>query len=140
MRVVLWIAITSVLGVAGCATWHAKDVAAPDDPLTVGTVQTEIKAGMSGAGVAEALGSPNIVTTDEKGREVWIYDRISREVRYSKSSGGIVGLLVLGSGGGIGGGSIGSGAESSSQKTLTVIIKFDENKQVREFGYHASRF
>ncbi len=33
MRVVLWIAITSVLGVAGCATWHAKDVAAPDDPL-----------------------------------------------------------------------------------------------------------
>ena len=33
--------------------------------LTVGTVQKEIKNGMSGAEVASALGSPNIVSTDD---------------------------------------------------------------------------
>ncbi len=64
----------------GCASMHAADVqkAREADKLTVGTVQREIRVGMSGAQVAEALGSPNVVTTDEKGREVWVYDRICR--------------------------------------------------------------
>ena len=68
----------------GCASMHAADVqkAREADKLTVGTVQREIRVGMSGAQVAEILGSPNIVTTDEKGREVWVYDRISTESVY----------------------------------------------------------
>ena len=33
--------------------------------LTTGVVQREIRKGMPSADVAEALGSPNIVTTDE---------------------------------------------------------------------------
>jgi len=64
----------------GCvAARHAADTqeGLQGDKLTVGTVQKEIKKGMSGAEVAAALGSPNIVTTDEQGREVWIYDKIS---------------------------------------------------------------
>jgi outer membrane protein assembly factor BamE (lipoprotein component of BamABCDE complex) len=51
-----------------------------DRQMTVGTVQREIKKGMSAAEVAEALGSPNIVTKDAAGREVWIYAKISTEV------------------------------------------------------------
>lgn len=124
----------------GCAGLHGRDVAPKDDQLTVGTVQKEIRIGMSGGAVAEVLGAPNIVSTDEQGREVWIYDRITREVRYSRSSGGILGLFVAGSGGLLPGGSVQSGAESSGQSTLTVIIKFDENKRVRDFGYHSSHF
>ena len=33
-----------------------------------------------------------------------------------------------------------SEASSTSQRTLTVIIKFDEEKKVRDFAYHTSRF
>ena len=40
--------------------------------------------------------------------------------------------------GGSGNGS--AGAASTSQKTLTVIIKFDNDKRVRDFAYHTSRF
>jgi len=116
--------------------------------MTVGTVQKEIKKGMSGAEVAEVLGSPNIVTTDAEGREVWVYDKISTDVTYSRSSGGgIIGLLIGGltgdvfAGGGAGGSvSKSAGAESTTQRTLTVVIKFDENKRVRDFAYHTSKF
>lgn len=51
----------------------------------VGTVQQEIRKGMSGAEVAAVLGSPNIVSTDEAGREVLVYDKISSDVVYSTS-------------------------------------------------------
>jgi len=103
-----------------------------DNKLTVGTVQKEIRKGMSGAEVAGALGSPNIVSTDEQGREVWIYDKISTETVYSEGSG--YGTLILF-------GYLGSaGASSTSQQTLTIIIKFDNDKKVRDFAYHASRF
>ncbi|ABL64093.1 hypothetical protein Cpha266_0020 [Chlorobium phaeobacteroides DSM 266] len=57
------------------------------------------------------------------GREVWIYDKISSDRVYS--SGGLF---------------IATGASSTSQKTLTIVIKFDDNRKVREFAYHTSRF
>ena len=50
-----------------------------EDRLTVGKVQGEVKVGMPASQVAELLGSPNIVTTDEKRREVWIYDKVSTD-------------------------------------------------------------
>lgn len=114
------------------------------DRLTVGTVQREITVGMSGADVAAVLGSPNVVTTDEQRREVWIYDKISTENAYSTSRGGVA-ALILGGAGSVGGVGIASGersagASSTSQRTLTVIIKFDSDKRVRDFAYHTSRF
>ena len=127
---------------SGCtASQHLADVRGEDsDRVTVGTVQREITMGMSAAEVATVLGSPNIVTTDEERREVWVYDKISTEVAYSTSSGGVAGLLVGGSGGALGGGSKNTGAAASSQRTLTIIIKFDELSQVRDFSYRTSRF
>ena len=131
------------LFLAGCsAQQHAADVRAADDVnrMTVGTVQREIRMGMSAAEVAEVLGSPNIVTTDEQRNETWIYDKISSDVTYSRSSGTIVGLIFGGSGGGAGVGTTQSGSTSKSQRTLTVVIKFDENDMVRDFSYHSSQF
>ena len=92
------------------------------------------------ADVASVLGSPNIVTTDDERQETWIYDKISSDVTYSRSSGTIVGLIFGGSGGGAGVGTTDAGSSSSSQRTLTVIIKFDGNNEVRDFSYHTSRF
>ena len=102
------------------------------DRVTVGKVQMEIKVGMSSVHVAEVLGSPNIVTTDEERREVWIYDKFSTDVAVSENS-GYGTLLLLGASGR-------SGARSTSQRTLTVIIKFDKDKKVRDFSYRTSRF
>ena len=132
------------------ASEHASKVqeGLQGDRLTVGTVQREVRKGMSGAEVAQVLGSPNIVTTDEEGREVWIYDKIATDRVYSTSSGGVSALIL---GGGIAGttpigGAValeygtGAGATSTSQRTLTVIIKFDKEGKVRDFAYHASRF
>ena len=132
---------------SGCqsAAFHRADVQDNStDRMTVGKVQKEIRVGMSGADVAQALGSPNIVSTDEERREVWIYDKIATDRAYSSSSGG-VNALILGFGGGaaggvgVGGGSS-AGASSTSQRTLTVIIKFDKDGKVRDFAYHTSRF
>ncbi len=137
------IAVLAALLMPGCsATQHAADVRGADDVdrVTVGTVQKEISTGMSAASVASALGSPNIVTTDNQRRETWIYDKISSDVSYSRSSGTVVGLIFGHHGGGAGVGSASSGSTSRSQRTLTVIINFDGNNEVRDFSYHTSRF
>ncbi len=131
----------------GCATAQEHRAAVQDpvgDELTVGKVQKEIRVGMSGAEVAAALGSPNIVSTDENRREVWIYDKVSTDYAYSDSSGGVSALIIGwgGSAGALGGGSYSSasGASSRTQKTLTIIIKFDDKGGVRDFAYHQSKF
>jgi outer membrane protein assembly factor BamE (lipoprotein component of BamABCDE complex) len=132
---------------SGCsAGYHAQGVrsAQDGDRLTVGTVQREIHVGMSGAKVIEVLGSPNVITTDGNRREVWVYDKIATESVHSYSSGGIAGL-ILGApntvaAGGAASGNYSAGANSTSQRTFTVIIKFNEQKSVRDFAYHISRF
>jgi outer membrane protein assembly factor BamE (lipoprotein component of BamABCDE complex) len=101
-------------------------------PLTVGAVQRQIKVGMSNADVVDVLGSPNMVTTDDQRRENWVYDRVSTDTAYATSSGGI-NLLVLGVG-------ASSGARSTTQRTLTIVIKFDQASRVRDFAYRSSSF
>lgn len=127
----VWIAAT----LSGCMTAAEHRAGVQDDSskrLTVGTVQREVRVGMSGAHVIEVLGSPNVVTTDEKRREVWVYDKISTDRVESRSSGGVWILVLFAESS--------AGATSTSQSTLTVIIKFDEHKKVRDFAYHTSRF
>ncbi len=138
--------------VAGCRTAgkHSSQLhSAQDQRLTVGVVQKEIRKGMSGADVAAALGSPNIVSRDSGGMETWIYDKIATEASYSNDAGGIGG--VAGGGGMTGGQTLilgglatgygkSAGASATTQRTLTVIIKFDEASRVSDFSYHSSRF
>ena len=102
------------------------------DRITVGKVQREIRIGMPSSQVIEALGSPNIVSTDENRLEVWVYDKMATDVSYSNNDGGV--WLILGTVGGS------SGAASKTQRTLTIVIKFDVDKKVRDFAYHSSSF
>lgn len=127
--------LSAALVLAGCQTAASHRANVQDnstDRMTVGKVQKEIRVGMSGAEVAQILGSPNIVSTDEERREVWIYDKIATDRAESSSNGG-VGILILGA-------ASSAGASSTSQRTLTVIIKFDKSGKVRDFAYHTSRF
>lgn len=134
-------ASAAILLSACSATQHRAEVQDDSiDRVTVGTVQREIVVGMPSSEVAAILGAPNIVSTDAERREVWIYDKISTDVSYSRSSGVVAGLLVGSDGGGAVAGSKNAGAASSSQRTLTIIIKYDDASFVRDFSYRTSSF
>ncbi|MFA6239456.1 MAG: hypothetical protein WC655_00920 [Candidatus Hydrogenedentales bacterium] len=129
----------------GCARkLHSEQ----DRNMTLGIVQKEIRVGMSSIEVAEALGSPNMVRRDSAGNETWIYDKIATEASYKNSSSnsnanvgaaGIPGnVLVLGNVNA--GRSKNRGSSATTQKTLTVIIRYDKDDKVETFSYHTSTF
>ena len=123
------------VAVGGCTTAaeHQQQLGSTAErEMTVGVVQREIRAGLSQDQVAEALGSPNIVTRDAAGNETWIYDKIASEASYSNSS--AYGTILI-----LGGGRA-AGASATTQRTLTVVIKFDADRLVDTFSYHASKF
>ena len=131
LGVSLVLALATALSACQGDSWAPKDPE-PADQLTVGKVQGEIKVGMDAASVAQILGSPNIVTTDEQRREVWIYDKVSTDrVDHEHSVGGTIIIL---------GGRTTTDKSSSTQRTLTIIIKYDEAKKVRDFAYNYSQF
>ena len=127
-----WIALGLCLSVvaAGCASEKAE---IKEDRLTVGKVQGEIKVGMPASQVAELLGSPNIVTTDDKRREVWIYDKVSTD-RVDVANSSFAGIIL------IMGTKSSEKSSSTRQRTLTIIIKYDEEKKVRDFAYNSTQF
>lgn len=136
---------------SGCSSAGQHRAAVRDDTadrISAGTVQREIHNGMTSAEVVSILGSPNMVTTDSERRETWVYDKVATERVYSASQGGVGGLLGgvfgLGAGSLLGGASGNverqSGASATNQRTLTIIIKFDENGRVRDYSYRQSSF
>jgi hypothetical protein len=148
---------------AGCMTaaQHAQQLSSANDrALTLGLVQKHVKAGVSQADVAAALGSPNIVTGDNQQRETWIYDKIATEASFSSDSGDVAATLagnepnVVGysynnlplpdhgpiSGHVSGAYSKSAGAASITQRTLTVIIKFTADHNVESVSYNSTRF
>ena len=116
-------------------------------------VQSSIQEGMDQAEVAAAIGAPNMVTQDRHGNETWIYDKISTTVAESAQSqgqrrkeqahGGIGIPLILGFGGSASQSHFDtsrSGTTTQSSKTLTVVIKFDEEKRVKKVRFNQSAF
>jgi len=77
-RLPVALSLAALLALAACTTPPAPPPEKGQE-LTVGKVQGEIKVGMDAASVAQILGSPNIVSTDEQRREVWIYDEVSTD-------------------------------------------------------------
>ncbi|MBI3621396.1 MAG: hypothetical protein HY208_04335 [Nitrospirae bacterium] len=129
---VVWSVLFSAVMMSACYKHPTDAGPGAATNLTVGTVQGSIKVGMPASDVATILGSPNIVTTDEKRREVWIYDKVSSS-RVDTANSAFGTLIILG-------GSTSQNQSSSTQKTLTIIIKFDEEKKVRDFAYNFTQF
>lgn len=121
------------ISLSGCVTAAQNKAEVQNnssDRMTVGKAEREIRVGMTNAEVAEVLGSPNVVTTDDNRNEVWVYDKISTNSAYSTSKSGILSLILGRS----------SGASETNQKTLTIIVKFNAQHKVRDFAYHMSSF
>ena len=129
---------------SACAVQSPPPLPAPDSKnnLTLGIVQSKIRKGMSQTEVLETLGSPNIVTKNSKAQEVWTYDKVGS----SRSSATTVnyGQRTLGQGflAFLFGGTTSSSAVNATDetKTLTVIITFDENKNVSDFTYQSLKY
>lgn len=123
---------------------HHEDLASTRErELTLGTVQRSIREGMPQSAVVSALGSPNLVTRDQDGTETWVYDKVSTDRSFQSSSKSFRGLIA-GGGNSAEGALSGDyakqgGASSTSQRTLTVIIRFAAG-QVSDYAYQSSRF
>lgn len=123
------ICFLSIIMLGGCQSTNNNS---SKNNLTVGLVQQNIKKGITKDQVVETLGSPNIITSDGNGGETWVYDKISTETNASRSMSGL-GLILLNWG-------KNGSSVSSTQKTLTVIIKFNQNNVVVDFNYRTSTF
>lgn len=130
VKVVLGLLFLGLL--SGCATTQSHYAPQVEEKLTVAKAQKDIKIGMSSADVAQVMGSPNIISTDDQRREVWVYDKISTQQAYQNSSGGVSIILA-----GISGN---EGSSVKSQRTLTIVVRFDNEHKVRDIAYHTSSF
>ena len=142
------VAALALMTGAGCALNPRAGAPAAVSPtrreITAGVVQRGVHPGMSGADVVELLGSPNIVTRGADGGEVWVWDRVSSD-RFSAEESGSIAGVVVGSGpsvaGGVGGqASVRRAHTTSTQSTLTVVVRFDEAARVTTVSLHASSF
>ena len=112
-----------------------------ENTLTHGMVQMTLRVGQTTqADVLETFGAPNITTIDATGSEMWVYHRHATVTR--DSSGGF--SIGLGLAGGDGGGLLGIGKKKSksetTQRTMTLIIKFNDSAVVSDFRSRSSSF
>lgn len=123
----IFLALALIASLGACSTKTDNT-----ERLSIAKVQREIKIGMSSSEVVSILGSPNMVTTDEQRRETWVYDKVATEASSNRSKGGVW-LLLFYSGDT-------NTTSSTNQRTLTIIIKFDNAGKVRDFAYRTSSF
>ncbi|AUX70603.1 hypothetical protein CHX26_14840 [Porphyrobacter sp. HT-58-2] len=82
--------------------------------------------------VLDVFGAPNVTTRDGSGVEVWSYQRYAR-VAQSGTRGNAWTVLL-------GGSASDQAAFSETMRTMTLIIRFDENDVVSDFRSRASEF
>ena len=117
-----------------------------EEKLTLGTVQSKIKKGMNQTEVLEVLGSPNIVTKNSQGNEVWTYDKVGSSQSSSNQASATYGQAQLNQGfwaflfGGTTNSAQSSSDRNTESKSLTVIINFDSNSTVSDFTYQSLKY
>lgn len=101
---------------------------AKESALTPGMAKAYIQPGKtSQTEVLEIFGPPDLVT-HKYGKDVWTYDKISYEV---STQGGYLTVLLAG---------ISGGGSSTSNKSVMLIIYFDENDVVMDYKLSAAKF
>ena len=132
---------------------EGQQPAARPGKLSYGTVTSTVKKDQTTqAELLEMFGGPNISTTDASGLETWVYERSASDTDTSASNqarnlnaffgaGGTVGGAALG--GGVSGGASSDnsrGRTTNSVRNLTVIVKFNPDKTVRDYSVRQSTF
>ena len=108
---------------AGCATFPASREPVQKSNLTVGVVKKEIVKGKTTqTEILGLFGSPNLVSKNRSGDEVWNYNRMAFEAKTGQDG---MSLILFG----------GSRAMSSSTtRSFDLIIVFDERDVVLKRG------
>lgn len=126
-------AVAAALILSACAPLPSKPVTTRNSEMTHGNVQLNLKVGeTSQTRVLEVFGAPNITSIDGSGQEVWTYQRAAT-VSQSTSSNGYWTVLLAGQS------QEASGLEQT-QRTMTLIIKFNDQKIVSDFRSRSSEF
>lgn len=129
----LLVAVVSVGLLAGCVQTSLKPVTVRNSELTHGNVQLKLKIGeTTQIQVLEAFGAPNITTVDGANQEVWTYQR-QATVSQAASSANYWTIALAG-------GSSGAAGFEQTQRTMTLIIKFDSGNVVSDFRSRSSEF
>jgi len=117
--------------------------------LSYGAVTSQVVKGKTTqADLLQLFGGPNISTVDNDGAETWVYERSVTQTDVSSRSQNwqaAAGLGVF-----FGQGSANAQAEggqtaraastTASFRSLTVIVKFNPNKTVKDYSVRASQF
>jgi len=128
-----FIIMLAALFTIGCAADVPKPVTNRDNPLTQGNVILNLKVGeTTQEKVLEVFGAPNITTVDGQGQQVWTYQRHATVAQ--GSSGSNYWTIILA------GGENKAASFEQTQRTITLIIKFDKNHIVSDFKSRASEF
>ncbi|HWU80628.1 MAG TPA: hypothetical protein VN158_11235 [Caulobacter sp.] len=122
------------LGLFGaCALPALAQVDQRNSALTSGNVSMNLQVGKTTqAEVLEIFGAPNIVTMDGARNTVWSYQRHAT-VTQSNSSSSFWTIVLTG-------GAKRADGFSSTQRTITLIIKFDANNVISDFRSRTSDF
>lgn len=121
--------------------------------LSYGSVNATVKKNVTTqADLLNLFGGPNISTTDADGTESWVYERTSSMTDTAGGSENRDFAAFFGAGGSFGPAVIGGGASGGSHsgtdqrrtvnsvRTLTVIVKFNPDKTVKDVSSRASYF
>ena len=123
--------------------------APPRVGLSYGGVTSQVqKNKTSQLELVQMFGGPSIATTDADGAEVWVYERSVTETERQDRSEGYQAAANLGlffggvnlGGGGSTGKSTSSGSTTTSFRALTVIVKFNRDKTVKDYSVRSSQF
>jgi hypothetical protein len=121
--------------------------------LSYGTVTATVKKNVTTqAELIDMFGGPNISTTDKDGTETWVYERTASMSDTAGTADQKNVAAFFGAGGTIGNAAVGGGASGSAAKqnnqqrtvnsvrTLTVVVKFNPDKTVKDYSARASYF
>ncbi|MBN2453341.1 MAG: hypothetical protein JXB40_03665 [Candidatus Omnitrophica bacterium] len=127
---VMMIALAFICGCSSAGSHLKSSHPGAGDKVTASKTHGKIYIGMTSAQVEQALGSPVVKTTDKKGLEVWVYDKIS-DISYSRNAGCFC-LLRTNAPEAV-------EAKTDSHRMLTVVVKFDEDRRIRDICTHSHR-
>ncbi len=115
-----------VLLLAACATTSSDQA---NSNLTYGMIKSKVKKGRTTqAEIIRIFGSPNIVSKNKKGLEVWTY---SRQSTRAKSGGGFGTFGIVGSS---------SAYSNTSTSSFDFIVTFDKKDIVVDYSVVSAKF
>jgi hypothetical protein len=117
--------------------------------LSYGTVTSQVRKGeTTQLDLVNLFGAPTISSYDSAGIETWVYEKTVTQTDLQANTTAVQGAANLGAffnggqaGGGIAGGqSSQSASAASSVRSITVIVKFNDQKIVSDYSVRASYF